>query len=525
MSAPPRAVLALLLAAYLLPLVVPVPLMEDDEGLHAAIAIEMVERGDWTVPRLLGEPFLDKPILYFWMQAASLAAFGASEFAVRLPGTLMALAGVAATGWLARVLFGAVAGRWAALCYATMLLPYAVSLAPLHDLVMVPLVALALGAFWRAHTATSMAQVAAWTVAAGVVLGLSMLGKGLTGVGLIGVGMVTWMAWTRTWPLRLIGVAAAALVIGALIAWPWYTAMEQASPGYLRYFILERHVGGVAGSTQRHAGRPVWYYVPVLAGGTWPWLFAALKRPVRQTDTAETLVWSWLLADFVLLTIAGSKLATYLLPAFPAVALLAARAIVLAPAGTATVPSWAIWVTAVLPLGGVATFILLDGLLPEWWGLAAAFVPLALAGWWRFGPHREGFRGAPAVLAVTAASLTAIALAVRPLAATELTARQLSNEMNRRGVMPRTLLIVDEGVGSFLFYLRPDLRRDLTADRVQRISRFSLGDERDPADVLVAIAADRLDGVTQLYDVPAGDSVEVGSFHVVPFTDIQPKVR
>lgn len=104
-------VLAILLAAYLLPLVVPVPLMEDDEGLHAAIAIEMVERGDWTVPRLLGEPFLDKPILYFWMQAASLAAFGASEFAVRLPGTLMALAGVAATGWLARVLS---ARSWAA---------------------------------------------------------------------------------------------------------------------------------------------------------------------------------------------------------------------------------------------------------------------------------------------------------------------------------------------------------------------------------------------------------------------------
>lgn len=522
-SAPPRVVLALLLAAYLLPLAVPVPLMEDDEGLHAAIAIEMVERGDWTVPRLLGEPFLDKPVLYFWMQAASISTLGASEFAVRLPGTVMALAGVAATGWLARVLFGALAGRWAALSYATMLLPYAVSLAPLHDLVMVPLVALALGAFWRAHHATSTAQVAGWTVAAGVVLGLSMLGKGLTGVGLIGVGMVTWMAWTRTWPLRLIGVAAVALLIGAFIAWPWYAAMEQASPGYLRYFILERHVGGVAGTTQRHAGRPVWYYVPVLIGGTWPWLFAALKRPFREANVAERLVWSWLLADFVLLTIAGSKLATYLLPAFPAVALLAARAIVTAPA--ATMPSWTTWVTAVLPIGGIATFIVLDGLLPPGWALVVALVPLVLAGWCLFGLRRRVFGGAPAALMVAAASLTAIALAVRPLAATELTARQLSDEMNRRGAMPRTLLIVDEGVGSFLFYLRPELRRGLAADRVQRISRFSLGDERDPADVLVAIAADRLDGVKQLYDVPAGDSVEVGSFHVVPFADIHPKNR
>ena len=62
-----------------------------------------------------GAPFLDKPILYFWMQAASLATFGASEFAVRLPGTLMAVAGIAATGWLAQVLFGVAVGRWAAL--------------------------------------------------------------------------------------------------------------------------------------------------------------------------------------------------------------------------------------------------------------------------------------------------------------------------------------------------------------------------------------------------------------------------
>jgi hypothetical protein len=91
--------------------------------------------------------------------------------------------------------------------------------------------------------------------------------------------------------------------------------------------------------------------------------------------------------------------------------------------------------------------------------------------------------------------------------------------------MPRTLLIVDEGAGSFLFYLRPDLRRGLTPDRVQRISRFSLGDARDPEGVLVAVAADRLDGVRDLYDVPAGASTAAGAFHVVPFAQVHPKIR
>jgi len=519
-------VLALLVAAYLLPLVVPVPLMEDDEGLHAAIAIEMVERGDWTVPRLLGEPFLDKPILYFWMQAASLAVFGASEFAVRLPGTLMALAGIAATGWLARVLFGAAAGRWAALCYATMLLPYAVSLAPLHDLVMVPLVTLALGAFWRAHHAASPARVAGWTLAAGVVLGLSMLGKGLTGVGLIGVGMVAWMAWTRTWSLRLVVVAAAALVIGALIAWPWYAAMEQASPGYLRYFIVDRHIGGVAGSEQRHAGRPIWYYLPVLVGGAWPWLFAALRRRPGRADLAERLVWAWLIADVVLLSVAGSKLATYLLPAFPAVAVLAARAIVEARPGAEPAPAWLVLPTALLPLGGLL-YLAATGpaSIDAPWTLLVAVAPLAVGGWFAVSASGRAWQASHRMVALTATTLLAVTLALRPAVASQLTARQLSEAMNRRGVMPRTLLIVDEGVGSFLFYLRPDLRRALTADRVQRISRFSLADDRDSTDVLVAVAADRLGGVKQLYDVPAGDSGEVGSFHIVPLTEVRPKIR
>ena len=108
---------------------------------------------------------------------------------MRLPGTLVALAGAAAIGWLTSTMFGATIGAWAALCYATMLLPFVVSLAPLHDLVMVPLVTVAIGAFWQARHTTSLGALARWTGIAGVALGLSVLGKGLTGVGLVGVGV------------------------------------------------------------------------------------------------------------------------------------------------------------------------------------------------------------------------------------------------------------------------------------------------------------------------------------------------
>ncbi len=65
----PLAVTAILLAVimFVFPLAIRFPLLDPDEGLHASIAQEMVERGDWITPRLFGEPFLDKPVLYFWV--------------------------------------------------------------------------------------------------------------------------------------------------------------------------------------------------------------------------------------------------------------------------------------------------------------------------------------------------------------------------------------------------------------------------------------------------------------------------
>ena len=511
-----RTALALVLAAYLLPLAVPVPLMEDDEGLHAAIAMEMVERGDWTVPRLLTEPFLDKPILYFWMQAASLATLGPSEFAVRLPGTLMALAAVAATGWLATMLFGGSAGLWAALCYATMLLPYAVSLAPLHDLVMVPLVAVALGAFWRASFATTTGGLVRWTVVAGVALGLSILGKGLTGVGLVGVGMATWLLWTRALSWRLVASGTAALLIGSAIAWPWYAAMEQASPGYLDYFFMQRHVAGVTDDTQRHAGRPFWYYVPIALAGTWPWLIAAWSRARAVATNADRLLVSWFVADLVLLSLAGSKLATYLLPALPAVAVLAGRTLSEAAAGPAS--RWirvAQPVTAALPALGLAVL--------AWQGQVGAPSPVTVlvlllpAGALLAPVSWAGPRSAPRLMLTTAAALLSIALVVRPVVAEGLTARNLAARFNAAGAVPAHVWIVDEGVGSFIFYLRQDLRKGLVKGQVARISRFSAPDLLGGApDDVIAVAPDRIAGVAEIFDVAGEPRPGPGDFLVVP---------
>src|SRR5262249_19720976 len=87
----PLVIGVLIVALYAVPLAFNLPLIDPDEGLHATISTEMLERGDFVVPRFLGQPFLDKPILFFFSQAVSLSIFGINEFAIRFPGQLFGL--------------------------------------------------------------------------------------------------------------------------------------------------------------------------------------------------------------------------------------------------------------------------------------------------------------------------------------------------------------------------------------------------------------------------------------------------
>ena len=150
---PPSTPSVVLLAAlYLLPLATGFPLLDPDEGLHAAITQEMVARGDYVMPRFLGEPFLDKPILFFWAQAAAFRAFGEHEAAARVPGLLFGALGALSTGWVAATILGP--GGWvAALLYTTLLVPMALMQVPVHDIALVPFTNAALLAFWRAARA------------------------------------------------------------------------------------------------------------------------------------------------------------------------------------------------------------------------------------------------------------------------------------------------------------------------------------------------------------------------------------
>ena len=221
---------AVAVVVFLLPLAVKFPLIDPDEGLHASIAQEMVERGDWLVPHHLGHPFLDKPVLYFWCQALSLKCFGTNEFAVRLPGLLCGLFGFVTTGIVAARMFGRTAGLVSAIFYGTMILPVALAQAAAHDVLLVPCVNLAILLFWEGDRARSWQASTGFAAAIGIILGIAILAKGLSGVALVGVAYGSYLLVARRLSLPACYRGAAALCIAAAIASIWYLAVEGAIP-------------------------------------------------------------------------------------------------------------------------------------------------------------------------------------------------------------------------------------------------------------------------------------------------------
>jgi 4-amino-4-deoxy-L-arabinose transferase-like glycosyltransferase len=422
---------------YLAPLLLNAPLTDPDEGLHAAISQEMIERGDLIVPRFLGRAFLDKPILFFWSQAASMRVFGMTNAAARLPGMLFALLGIATTGWLTRVLgTGQKEAFIAAACYATMVLPFLLAQAPVHDIALVPFTNLAFGFLWRTGCDPGSSLPRAKSrgirdpILAGLMLGLSILTKGLEGIAIVGVGYAVFLLITRTLTSRLVAVGLLVVGVALLVALPWYLAMNAREPGYLRYYFVNRHLLGFTTETQRHGGQAWWYYLPVVIVGGLPWiLFVEPKGPRR---VQEKLLWTWVASAVVLLSLSNAKAVTYILPAMPAIAI----------AASLSDKTRRIW----RPVAIVTT--------------AAYAIALVTAG---------------------------------PSMARSHSSLDLAGYFNKEGRLPETLFVMEQRV-SFVYYLRPDVRARLMRDQIRSLTLDELEDVRPfPARAMLALPTDLAD--------------------------------
>ena len=324
----PRKGAALLLAlvgALLLLRQGQVPLVGPDEPRYARVAVEMSRSGDLVTPTLQGRPWLEKPILYYWMAAAAFRAFGETETAARLPSVLATLLLVGVTALVGARVYGRAAGLHAGFVLGTCLLAFAYGRAASMDMLLAALVTTSIGLFSLAALgiAGRLALVAAFAFAA-----LATLAKGPLGIVLPALVAIAYVGATRDKAMLRRLASPVPWLVFLAVAGPWYALVLHAQGrAFVDTFFLDHNVQRFTSTIHRHPG-PVVYYLPVLLAGLFPWsgLLAPALAFVRPKKRDDLFVLAWLLPPLLFFSLAGSKLPGYILPCLPPLALLIGRA-------------------------------------------------------------------------------------------------------------------------------------------------------------------------------------------------------
>jgi 4-amino-4-deoxy-L-arabinose transferase-like glycosyltransferase len=327
----------------------------------------MARSGDWITPRLDGQPWFEKPPLTYWLTAAGHLAGLPDEWAARLPEALISAAFLVFFYFTLAREFSPRMALAATAILATSAGWMAYSFAALTDLPM----SAALGA-----AMLIMLFDPRRAVLAGALLGLSILGKGFVPVVLIA-------------PLFLIarGKRVVMLASAAIVAGPWFIlCWLRNGSAFWDDFFWKQHVARFLTPSLEHV-QPLWYYIPVLLAGLFPWtpLAALLAQRRLYSDRRVLLLAAWLLYGLIFFSVARNKLPGYLLPLFPGLAIVLAAAL-----ETARFKAW--WLAAcALLLVGLPTVagILPDALLAGLSRSHVAFAPgglvflgVAVAVWW-----------------------------------------------------------------------------------------------------------------------------------------------
>ena len=303
-------------------------LISADEGRYATISLGMLQSGDWITPRLNGLLYFEKPALQYWGGAASLWLFGINEFAARLWSGLAGLATVFLVGHTAARLWGPRAGLHALLIAgATTWIVVNSHFLSLDAGLTATLTLVLCAVLLAERPGAGEPEQRRWRVAAWVGMGLAVLSKGLVGILIPGAVLVLHSLWRLDFSLwrRLRWWPGLALML--LVTVPWFALVSARNPDFAWFFFIHEHFQRYLTNAHHREGA-WWYFVPYLLLGLLPWTSALpwLLRP-RRADFAAGLLLVWTVFIFVFFSDSDSKLPSYILPVFPALALLLAREI------------------------------------------------------------------------------------------------------------------------------------------------------------------------------------------------------
>jgi len=308
-------------------------LWDNSETAYGEVAREILLTGDWVVMHLNGLPWFVQPPLYFWLAAGFAKVFGVAPFALRLPSALATIAMSGALGYGVARVAGVRAGTLAAAVLATSLMQAVVGRLAIMDALLDACVLLAILCWYRAFASPGGGPAFVGGAAA---LAFGTLAKGPVAPVIVVLVIGVWLLWERRAGVAIALPSRAALAsaagVFAVIVVRWFLAVSaragaQAAAELVGHYTIGRYTGVI--ENQRG---PLYYYVPVLILGFFPWIaFApvAFDRAVREARARDgstaRLALVWTIVPLVFFSLAQTKLPNYVALLLPALAILVAR--------------------------------------------------------------------------------------------------------------------------------------------------------------------------------------------------------
>jgi 4-amino-4-deoxy-L-arabinose transferase-like glycosyltransferase len=315
-----------------------VGLIDFNEAFYVQAAREMYLRNDWVTPSVNGVYFFDKPPLALWLCVISFKLFGVSEWSARLPVALAACALVFATCRFGTAVFGKTQGLLAAAILALSPMFLGTARQMTMDIHQTLWITLALFSFYSAYVSQSRLRAALYP-ACWLCTGMGVMAKSVPGLLPLLAAFVFLLvehrhcmlqAARRVWQTQ--PITGLAILTAVVAPWHWAAYRANGDIFYQEYWVLH-HLQLASGGDFSHK-QPFWYYVPMLLVGMFPfslWIPSALrtaaKPDVVEPDQRRALKFLliWAVCIFLFFTGMKSKLISYLLPMYPAAALLTAH--------------------------------------------------------------------------------------------------------------------------------------------------------------------------------------------------------
>ncbi|MBW2708203.1 MAG: glycosyltransferase family 39 protein, partial [Deltaproteobacteria bacterium] len=333
------------------------PLLDPDEGRYAEIPREMLESGDFITPRLNYVEYFEKPPLFYWLTAGSMALFGQKEWAVRLVAAVAGFLTLLLIMGLGKRIFDGPTGVMAAWIYLTSVIPVIMARLPIIDGVFSLTLTATWGTWYLGYKAHTNRARRLWYCISWACLGLAVMTKGIAAIALTGLIAGGFILCRRDWRALLSFAWVPGLLIFAAIVVPWHWAVSSRNPGFFHFYIVVQHFARLV--SHEHA-KPFWFFMAIFPFGMLLWTafffsaaaksfrkaFNAVRAPRGDGGPGEAILFLtlWVVAVIGLFSLSRCKLIPYILPAYPAMALLMAHFL----RDQATMSRTVLWGTAIL---------------------------------------------------------------------------------------------------------------------------------------------------------------------------------